>query len=557
EKRGGDPYRYDSGGDTVSIDSDPKVWDTDNDLLSDGEEFETRTDPRERVTFGITEDHQDDIVDGLYEAWDGGDAQERANIRITARAIGIISENQDVSDLRRDRLTDARDSFDFVYPGDGSDVIDDLTFKSLDYVPEYNEVERSDIWLSTLEELGVHDTDPWDPDTDDDGLTDGQELYGITKLSLTTPSRVGDLRRVTDDGDFDFEGLDPSDPDSDGDSYWDGWIGVWNVEDSKNLILYMENLQNGGVSGDEAVPEQAGVHEVVRGDPPSQTSADIDGDGDPEHSNVRADEPDTSLEIEVDYVEGRDPESITTSSGDSVLEAAEKNFRMYDLDIRFDVDDEIPEAELRDICKARQSQPGPCQTIDPDELNRYELGIIEDEYHDDSDKLHLFWGTELGNDRPKTLVDERLDYDSLTPTGIALNNGAPNTEKVTLIENEFGIMVAADRFESSDTEGLQSVTMHETGHALGVGWADDTAISIPLVGDGLIPKGFEVYSGDVDGDAFEPDETPERAVGPSPEWSIMRSGTADNLAATASPQPRLAYSIEELSTIDFEDVPSR
>jgi len=286
EKRDGDPYRYDSGGATISVDSDPKVWDTDDDLLSDGEEFEARTDPRERVTYGITEDHQDDIVDGVYEAWDGGDAQERANIRSTAREIGIISENQDISTLRRDRLTDARDSFDFVYPGDGSDVIDDLTFKSLDYVPEYNEVERSDIWLSTLEELGVHDTDPWDPDTDDDGLTDGQELYGITKLSLTTPSRVGDLRRVTDDGDFDFEGLDPSDPDSDGDSYWDGWIGVWNVEDSKNLILYMENLQNGGVSGDEAVPEQAGVHEVVRGDPPSQTSADIDGDRVPEHSNV-------------------------------------------------------------------------------------------------------------------------------------------------------------------------------------------------------------------------------------------------------------------------------
>ena len=119
-------------------------------------------------------------------------------------------------------------------------------------------------------------------------------------------------------------------------------------------------------------------------------------------------------------------------------------------------------------------------------------------------------------------------------------------------------MVAADRYGANDTEGLQSLTMHETGHALGVGWADNTPITSPGL-DELIPKGFEVYSGDVDveGDAFEPDETPERAVGPSPEWSIMMPGTADNLAATASPQPRLAYSIEELSTIDFEDVPSR
>jgi hypothetical protein len=329
----------------------------------------------------------------------------------------------------------------------------------------------------------------------------------------------------------------------------------------------MENFHDGG-GGDEAVPEQAGVHEVVRGDPPSQTSADIDGDRVPEHSNVHvgelhwgtdptesADEPDTSLEIEVDYVEGRDPESITTSSGDTVLEATAKNFRMYDLDIRFDVDDEIPEAELRDICKAGQSRPGPCQTIDPDEFNRYELGIIEDEYHDDSDKLHLFWGTELGNDRPKTPVDERLDYDSLTPTGIALNNGAPNTEKVTLIENEFGIMVAADRYGASDTEGLQSVTMHETGHALGVGWADDTAISIPLVGDGLIPKGYEVYSNDEDGDGFESDETIEDLPGLIDRWSIMGLGDAEDVGT--GPMPLLAYSIEELSTIEFDTIPSK
>ena len=75
----------------------------------------------------------------------------------------------------------------------------------------------------------------------------------------------------------------------------------------------MENFHDGG--GDETVPEQAGVHEIVRGDPPSQTIADVNGDGDPEHSNVHvgelhwrtdptdsADEPDTPLEIEVDYV---------------------------------------------------------------------------------------------------------------------------------------------------------------------------------------------------------------------------------------------------------------
>ncbi|WP_254766184.1 hypothetical protein [Salinilacihabitans rarus] len=114
-------------------------------------------------------------------------------------------------------------------------------------------------------------------------------------------------------------------------------------------------------------------------------------------------------------------------------------------------------------------------------------------------------------------------------------------------------MIAADRFSSSDVHGLQSVTMHEAGHVLGVGWADDTAIEV--AGIGVVPKGMEVYSGDINGNNFEPDETPEYANGPNPRWSIMRAGTANDLGT--GPTPRLAFSLEELSTIDFEDVPSR
>ena len=119
-------------------------------------------------------------------------------------------------------------------------------------------------------------------------------------------------------------------------------------------------------------------------------------------------------------------------------------------------------------------------------------------------------------------------------------------------------MVAADRYGANDTEGLQSLTMHETGHALGVGWADDTAISIPLVGDGLIPKGYEVYSNDEDdedGDGFESDETIERIPGLELDWSIMGLGSAEDTGAGL--RPVLAYSIEELSTIDFENIPSK
>lgn len=40
-----------------------------------------------------------------------------------------------------------------------------------------------------------------------------------------------------------------------------------------------------------------------------------------------------------------------------------------------------------------------------------------------------------------------------------------------------------------------------------------------------------------------------------PRWWIMQAGTADTVEASLT--PRFAYSIEELSTVDFEDIPSR
>ena len=116
-------------------------------------------------------------------------------------------------------------------------------------------------------------------------------------------------------------------------------------------------------------------------------------------------------------------------------------------------------------------------------------------------------------------------------------------------------LVDAGGHSNPDVHGFQSVTMHELGHALGVGWADDTAISIPLVGDGLIPKGYEVYSNDEDGDGFESDETIEDLPGLIDRWSIMGLGDAEDVGT--GPMPLLAYSIEELSTIEFDTIPSK
>jgi hypothetical protein len=116
-------------------------------------------------------------------------------------------------------------------------------------------------------------------------------------------------------------------------------------------------------------------------------------------------------------------------------------------------------------------------------------------------------------------------------------------------------LVDAGGHSNPDVHGFQSVTMHELGHALGVGWADDTALPIPLVGNEIAAKGFEVYSNDEDGVGFGSDETIERIPGLALDWSIMGLGSAEDTGA--GPRPVLAYSIEELSTIDFENIPSK
>lgn len=82
-----------------------------------------------------------------------------------------------------------------------------------------------------------------------------------------------------------------------------------------------------------------------------------------------------------------------------------------------------------------------------------------------------------------------------------------------------------------------------------------------------IPKGMEVYSGDVDGEGFEPDPTPEYIdtgdEEPEPDWSIMMFSTAEDTRDFSEPteeyadQPVLAISIEELSTISFEGIPTK
>lgn len=97
--------------------------------------------------------------------------------------------------------------------------------------------------------------------------------------------------------------------------------------------------------------------------------------------------------------------------------------------------------------------------------------------------------------------------------------------------------------------------MHELGHALRSGWAEEK--SAPL-----LPHVAECYSGEDCIGAFGvvgggEDETLEWVLLPGTSQSVRRWSI---MGRTDRPDPinmnRFVYSIEELSTVDFKDIPT-
>lgn len=81
-----------------------------------------------------------------------------------------------------------------------------------------NDADSDDDGLTDGDEVNVYDTDPLDPDTDNDGLNDGDEIaLGTDPFN---PDTDGD--GLTDGDEVHIYGTDPLDPDSDDDGLDDG-----------------------------------------------------------------------------------------------------------------------------------------------------------------------------------------------------------------------------------------------------------------------------------------------------------------------------------------------
>jgi|GEM_PF-4453698 len=589
--RNGSVYRWNTSerlepGETtgnVTFTSDPWDSDTDDDGLPDDVERDvTHTDPNATVTYGITQEHQRSIIDPIGERAqrlsDSASIDSGYPVSEMSRLgfVRTINFNRftprSLDQLQTWELNDATDDFDYVVPEDydsGETSLEDLAFTSL------SGEEHFDVWLpNAVEEpqptkyptpLTEHtyDIDPWDPDTDDDGLTDGQEMFTVPSLEEASWPLSGEfdvfIETVAD------YNTHPDNPDTDRDGEWDGYIGVHGVGRTDNLVLYRHNLQDGGINGSDVVPEQAQVHEIDHL-PPSTPGTDIDSDGVQEHSNIHigerlrgtspTDDHDTPMityTAEVDTYAGAS--GPLTLHEDEWVHAIERNYALYGIDVSLTLDDTLDEENLDNPwqCTAEDILLDPLTSANP-----MYAEIIE------RSPGSICIGTESGFDLVETIVvqynHEDMNADDYIfighepgPALEAADASAINYWRTPLIGVYTGQIDAT--FDSDDVRrspydtnhemGSAAVVMHEIGHSLEIGEVDDQEPTAST--DSLLRLG-EVYSGDTGDPSY--DDSPEsiRSGGPS-QWSIMAE-TTDGLAVSPMDGRYLAFSIEELLSIE-------
>jgi hypothetical protein len=532
----GKSWRYDVDDETseeIKVYSDPLQFNTDRDGANDKLEIEElHTDPNATVTYGVTEQHQQELINETYEQWKDGDSSSKTRITRSLRAIGVLGPDQSAASLETLELTDFTDDSDFVTPEDNVKTgLHAYTFTAL------NGTERTDTWYPNYAELGP--TEIWDPDSDDDGLTDGQEALWITEAIETEKGLIMDTPTALSDS------TNPMDADTDGDGYWDGWIGVYDVGVSDNVVLYREHLRDDddsdgntaddGLQGDEIVQEQIGIHEM--NETPSAYGADIYDNGTRYHSNVHIGElnwptadpnsqssvPKNTLTVEVDYYEHADKRSLT------MLDDVSENYRLYGMNVTFEVDEEITEADLEDCAYCLDDIPP---------TSRDDANEIKDRYHDNESQLYMFISTK-GAEMPQNPV---LDWDGIG--GTTSSSGGPEFP----LQN-FGALIFTDDQSSPRLKNkYKKVVAHEVGHVLGVGRADDEELGGYLMD--------EVYSGDTNDPTKElvNDPTNPASIG---EWSIMRSGWGKVLVQPPLSQRYFVFSVEELSTVEFINITTK
>ena len=209
--------------------TDPNVADTDGDGTSDADE-----DPDgdgltnlEEVTGSENDAFGDEPTDPLVADSDGDgltDGEETSGSENDG--YGNEPTNPNAADTDGDQLTDSQeidltgtDPNEADTDGDGtSDADEDPDGDDLTNLEEVTGSEN--------DAFGNEPTDPLDADSDDDDLTDGEETSSTPATDPNTPNDEQNVVDSDDDGLTDTEegvlGTDPNDPDTDGDGLLDG-----------------------------------------------------------------------------------------------------------------------------------------------------------------------------------------------------------------------------------------------------------------------------------------------------------------------------------------------
>ncbi|MEQ8711848.1 MAG: T9SS type A sorting domain-containing protein [Cyclobacteriaceae bacterium] len=135
--------------------TDPTVSDTDGDGLNDGEELSLGTDPN------VTDSDSDGLTDG-----------EEAN---SATGLGTDPNDPDSDDDGLTDLEEVQNGTDpLVFDSDGDGLSDFDEVKVYGTLP--NDADTDDDEVSDGDEVQVYLTSPFLTDTDEDGCTDGEEV---------------------------------------------------------------------------------------------------------------------------------------------------------------------------------------------------------------------------------------------------------------------------------------------------------------------------------------------------------------------------------------------
>jgi hypothetical protein len=333
-------------------------------------------------------------------------------------------------------------------------------------------------------------------------------------------------------------------PDTDGDGYWDGWIGVYGTENSRNVILYREHLRDdddgdgltvddgdtdGGIDSSGEVPAQTGVH-----------------GSNPEHSNIhigelhwgtnpakKSDTPSPSFTFEIDFYEGANNTLYSKQNGNlqsDWVDRIEKNYALYGIDVEIQIDEEVTDNELPEytVGGVGYEVEAPVSLTD---------SVLTARKHQDvSDAQYIFVADR--SDFPSSSEwPEEIDLGGKYQSGINLYLAGNHIDKrLPVGVSPQGISIFADRYQNQYEKKVRKTAVHEIAHSFQIGEADDSCRRNPgMVG--------EIYSGDDQPEDF----TPEEHDG-ADEWSVMSSGWDSELTKHPMNGNYFAFSIEELFT---------